>query len=169
MKIKVRDYQASDFEVCRSLWGELAQHHAEAYEDPTIAGSDPGRGFDRYIENPRRQGAWVAEVKGQVVGIAGLLVHSREEGEIEPLIVSLPYRNMGIGSMLVRHVVEEAKKMGIRFLSIRPVARNEKALALFVRLGFNVVGHIDLFQDLSPLSGRKWKPGLTIHGHELRY
>jgi len=53
MKIKVRDYQASDFEVCRSLWRELTQRHREN-EDPTISGDDPGRGFEVYMDNADR-------------------------------------------------------------------------------------------------------------------
>jgi len=56
-----------------------------------------------------------------------------------------------------------------RFLRVRPVARNIRAFALYVRLGFNHVGSIELFQELSPTSDRKWKPGIVIHGRELSY
>ena len=164
----IRDYQASDFEVCGSLWGELTRHHSDIYEDITIAGDDPGRGFVEYINNPARRGAWVAELDNKVVAFAGLIINWGE-GEIEPVVVSSSYRNRGIGTMLIQHVLQEAKKMDIRFLSIRPVARNEKALSLFIRLGFNLVGHIDLFQDLSQSPERKWKPGIAVHGNELRY
>ena len=88
----------------------------------------------------------MAELDGRVVALTGLLVNG-DEGEIEPVVVSSSFRNRGIGTMLIEHACKEARKMGVRFLSIRPVARNEKALSLFVRLGFNLVGHIDLFQD----------------------
>jgi len=169
MKIKIRDYETSDYDVCRSLWVELTQHHRDIYEDPTIGGDDPGRGFDRYLENPQRQGPWVAEVEGQVVAFGGLLLHSKEEGEVEPVVVYQPYRDKGIGTRLVEHVVERARAKGVRFLSIRPVARNERALSLYVRLGFNTVGAIELLQDLSSSYDRKWKPGITILDNELRY
>lgn len=108
MKITIRDYHASDFEVCRSLWVELTRHHREIYEDPTIGGDDPGWGFDAYMDNAQRRGMWVAEVEGQVVALSGLLVRG-EEGEVEPVIVSSPYRRKGIGMMLVQHVVQEAR------------------------------------------------------------
>lgn len=168
MSIAIRDYQPSDSEAGRSLLGELAQHHADIYEDPAIASGDSGQGFEEYVNNTAHRGAWVAELDDRVVAFAGLIVHG-EEGEVEPVVVSSSYRSMGIGTILIRHVVQEAKKKGIRFLSIRPVARNEKALSLFVRLGFNLVGHVDLFQDLSLSSGRKWRPGIVIHGNELHY
>lgn len=168
MKITIRDYQDSDRDICRSLWGELARHHAEIYGDPSIAGNDPGRGFERYMTNAHRRGTWVAEVEGQAVACAGLILRE-EEGEIEPVIVSAQYRGKGIGTALVQHVAEQAKRLGVRFLSIRPVARNEEAIRLFVRLGFNLVGYIDLFQDLHQSSDRQWKPGIMIHGNGLRF
>jgi GNAT superfamily N-acetyltransferase len=168
MKITIRDYQDPDFNVCRSLWEELAQHHAKIYEDPSIVGDDPGRGFEPFMNNAQRRGTWVAEIEDQVVAYAGLIIYG-EEAEIEPVIVSANYRGKGIGTKLIRHTVEEAKKFGVRFLSIRPVVRNEEAFNLFVREGFNLVGHIDLFQDLSQSFDRKWKPGVMIHGTKLRY
>ena len=168
MKITIRDYQDSNRDTCRSLWGELAQHHAKIYEDPSIAGDNPGRGFEAYMNNPQRKATWVAEVEGQVVACAGLIVDG-EEAEIEPVIVSANYRGKGIGTKLVRHAVKEARKFGVRFLSIRPVVRNEEALHLFVKEGFNLAGHIELFQDLSQSSDRKWKPEIVVHGDQLNY
>jgi len=120
MKITIRDYQDSDYDICRSLWGELAQHHAKIYEDRSIAGDDPGRGFEPYMNNPQRYSTWVAEVDDKVVACAGLIVYG-EEAEVEPVIVSSSYRNKGIGTELTRHAVEEAMRFGVRFLSVRPV------------------------------------------------
>jgi len=176
MNIKIRDYQTKDYDVCRSLWVELTQHHRDIYEDSSIGGDDPGRGFDRYLEDPRRRATWVAELEDRVVAIGGLLIHSHTEedeagmeGEVEPVVVSQPYRDEGIGTRLVEHVVEQARDIGVRFLSIRPVARNERALSLYVRLGFNTVGEVTLLQDLSSSYDRKWKPGIKILDNELRY
>jgi GNAT superfamily N-acetyltransferase len=169
--ITVRDYRDSDFDACRSLYGEMAQHHADIYEDPSIAGDDPGRGFDVYMKRADRCGAWVAESDGKIVGFTGLLDVVGEEGvaEIEPVITASASRSQGIGTRLIEHVVNEAKIKGFRFLTIRPVLRNEKAFALYVRLGFNHVGSIELFQDLSPESARKWKSGIEICGRKLSY
>jgi ribosomal protein S18 acetylase RimI-like enzyme len=89
--------------------------------------------------------------------------------EIEPLVVADGSRGEGIGSMLVRRVIEEAKKKHFRFITVRPELRNERAFALYIRLGFNLVGQVELFQDLSPERGRTWKSGITILGHELKY
>ena len=171
MEIAVRDYRDDDYKACRTLYGELSQHYAGIYEDPTIAGDDPGRGFDVYLSRTDRCGMWIAEADGQVIGFAGLLDTVGEEGmaEIEPAVVSVDFRGKRIGSMLIKRIREEAVKKGFRFLSIRPHLRNEKAFDLYVRLGFNKVGAIELFQDLSPASDRKWKAGIVIHRHKLDY
>jgi len=167
----IREYRDSDYDVCRSLYGEMAQHHAEIYEDPSIAGDDPSRGFDEYLGRVDRCCSWVAEKGTQVVGLAGLCTTHElpKGGEIEPVVVTASLRDRGIGTKLVEYGINEAKKQGVRFLRIRPVARNRRAISLYVRLGFNLIGHVDLFQDLSPTSNRKWKPGIVIHGNELKY
>ena len=172
MKVTIRDYQDPDCSACCSLWEELAAHHAKIYEDPAIGGDDLGRGFELYIDNAQRKATWVAEVEGRVVACAGLIIDMHgngEEAEIEPVIVSANYRRKGIGTKLIRHAKEEAKKLGVRSLSIRPVLRNEEAIHFFIREGFNLVGYIDLFQNLSPSSYEKWKPGIVIHGNQLRF
>jgi len=171
MTIIVREYRDSDYQACRSLWGELAQHHADIYEDPSIAGDDPGRGFDEYLARTDRCCAWIAESGGEVLGFAGLLDTVGDEGvaEIEPVVVSTASRGTGIGTKLVQHAISEARTRGIRFLTIRPVLRNEEAFALYVRLGFDHVGSVELFQELSQESNRSWKSGIVIHGSELKY
>lgn len=168
MEITVRDYRDDDYKACCALYGELSQHYADIYEDPTIADGDSSRWFESLRKSPRYSGAWVAEADGQVAGFAGLLI-TGEEGEIEPIIVSSSFRSKGIGTKLIQHLIGEARKRKIRFLSIRPTVRNERALSLYIRLGFNMLGNVELFQDLSPTSDRKWKAGIVIHGHKLDY
>jgi GNAT superfamily N-acetyltransferase len=168
MNVVVRAYRPTDYEACRALWAELTQRHRDVYEDPTIGGDDPGRGFDQYLARPDLAGMWVAEVEGQVAGLAGLL-GGGEEAEVEPVVVAAPHRSQGIGRLLVERAVEEARVRGVRFLGVRPVARNVEAISFFVEQGFRLLGYVDLFQDLAPASAREWKDGITIHGHVLRY
>jgi GNAT superfamily N-acetyltransferase len=168
IKITIRKYQSSDINSCRDLWTELTQRHRDIYADPTIGGDDPGKGFDLYISNEALLGPWVAEVDGHIVGLTGLLVEG-EEADVEPVVVLSKYRNHGIGKTLVEHVIQEAKNNNVLFLSVKPVARNAEAISFFIDTGFHIIGHIDLFQDLSSSPKREWKTGITIHGNELKY
>jgi ribosomal protein S18 acetylase RimI-like enzyme len=171
IQIKILKYRNSDYSACRSLFGELSQHHAVIYEDPSIAGDDPGRGFDKHLSLSNLRGIWVAEFDGKVVGFTGLLEYLNEEGvvEIDPLVVSVALRDKGIGSKLVEHAKQEARKKGYRFITIGTGLRNEEAFKLYIKLGFDIVGGVELFQDLSPELGRTWKSGIEILGQKLRY
>ena len=168
MNVSIRPYQPSDLDACRELWRELTQRHRDIYGDPTIGGSDPGGEFDAHLANPRLAGLWAAGGDGGIVGFCGLLIDG-EDGEVEPIVVASAYRSKGIGRQLLGHMVEESKKRGLRFLSVRPVARNVEAISMFYGAGFRLVGHIDLFMELSRPTQREWNDGITIHGNDYRY
>jgi len=170
MARSIRSYTPADFTAGRALWDELTQRHRDIYEDQTIGGDDPGAAFDLYLAMDGLRGPWVAELDGKVVGLTGLLLeHGWNEAEIEPVIVSAPYRSQGVGEALVQRALAEARSAGVRSVTVRPVARNVEAIAFFVRAGFDAVGQIDLFQDLSADADRQMKPGITLHGHALKY
>ena len=164
----IRPYVSTDVAACQALWLELVQHHRNIYGDPQIGGHDPGSGFDRYLTDPALRGPWVAEREGVVVGLAGLLVQG-ESAEIEPVVVASASRAQGIGMKLVRHMINEARALGLSTVRVKPVARNIDAISFFVSLGFDTVAHIDLFQSLQPTPQRTWKKGLLIQGHDLQY
>jgi hypothetical protein len=44
--VDVREYQSSDLDECRRLYGQLVEHHRNIYHDQTIGGADPGTGFE---------------------------------------------------------------------------------------------------------------------------
>ena len=171
MEMIIREYKESDYAACVTLFKELAQYHADVYEDSSIADKDFEQLYNEFLSRSDRCGAWVAEISGHVVGLIGLLDRVGEPGvcEIEPLVISVNFRAQGIGSKLVAYVKEQAKAKSYRFFSVRPELRNEEAFKLYVRLGFNLVGGVELFQDLLPERGRTWKSGVEILGQKLRY
>ena len=60
-----------------------------------------------------------------------------------------------MGGPLVREVVTAARRGKVRFLNVQPVARNAEAIAFCAVAGFDLVGHVELFQDLAPETGRQ--------------
>jgi len=167
MNLQIREYRPDDLEACRRLWRELTQRHRDIYGDPKIGGDDPGRLFDEYLENPALAGPWVVEWDRDVVALGGLLVEG-SDAEVEPVVVLTRCRGRGIGTRLLEFLIEEARRRGVRSLSVRPVARNGDAMRCFRRAGFRTLGHIELFQDLAG-TGRKWKRGIAMHGEEYEY
>ncbi|MDH5447553.1 MAG: GNAT family N-acetyltransferase [Candidatus Bathyarchaeota archaeon] len=154
----IRKYQPTDREQCRGLWRELAEWHREIYGDSTIGGEYPEDYFDEHLAEVGSDRLWVAIQDSKAVGLVGLIVKGKE-AEIEPLIVSKVYRHKGIGKQLIRTVVSEACNLGVRFLNVKPVARNIQAIKFFYEKGFKNLGHIELCLDFCEYS---WKQGPQI-------
>lgn len=167
IEVAIRPYQADDLEACRALWVELTQRHRDIYDDQTIGGDDPGLAFDEHARLSNLAGLWVAERDGALVGMCGLLVHGGD-AQVEPIVVTSTLRSAGIGRRLLEHVIAEARGRGLRSLSIRPVARNVEAIQLFHQAGFRVLGHLDMFMDLTETE-REWKPGISMHERAFLY
>lgn len=168
MTIIIREYKEGDLKSCKLLWIELTQHHRDIYSDQSIGGDDPSVFFERYLQKATLAGLWMAEEDSTVVGMAGLLI-DEEQAEIEPIVIRSEFRSRGIGSLLIEKLKMEARQRGVEYLSIRPVARNVEAIQCFHRAGFSLLGHIDIFLDLTEESNQGWNDGITIHGQDFRY
>jgi N-acetylglutamate synthase-like GNAT family acetyltransferase len=164
----IRPYSAADLEPCRALWEELTQHHREIYDDPTIGGDTPGLYFDQHLARVGPERLWVSEFAGEVVGLTGLIVEGKQ-AEVEPLVVASRLRSSGIGQALVDRAVEEARKLGVRYLSVKPVARNIEAISFYYNAGFQTLGEIEMFIDLKAGISEQWKPGPELFGLPFQY
>jgi len=166
--VTIQQYKPSDLEQCRTLWKELTQHHREIYNDPTIGGNAPGLYFDKHLTRVGPERIWVAECAGEVLGFVSLILNDQET-EVEPIVVTSKHRGKGIGRSLLNHVIEEARKLRVRHLSVKPVARNVDAISFFYDAGFRILGHIELFMDLEPEVSGTWKPGPKLFGHSFKH
>lgn len=84
---------------------------------------------------------FVARERGHVVAMAGLVytVSTAEGGKaalFEDLVVHPEHRGQGIGTALLRFVIEEAKKRDVLRLTLLTDMQNERAQALYRKLGF---------------------------------
>jgi GNAT superfamily N-acetyltransferase len=165
MSLVIRNYRTDDREQCRSLWRELTEWHREIYQDETIGGEHPEDYFDKHLAKVGSERLWVAVDGFKVVGLVGLIVEENE-AEIEPLIVSKVCRGKGIGEQLIEKAISEARKIGVRLLNIKPVARNIKTIEFLYKRGFKNLGFIELFMDFSNYT---WKQGPEIFGCKFNF
>jgi len=142
------------------LWRELTEWHRNIYQDPTIGGATPEDHFDKHLAKVGKDRLWVAVCDSRVVGLIGLIIEG-DEAEIEPLIVSEAYRHRGIGKKLLNTAIAEARRAKVRFLNVKPVARNVEAIKFLHKHGFKTLGHIELFIDFSEF---RWKAGPELFG-----
>ncbi len=164
-KLAIRRYRNADRASCRRLWRDLTERHREIYSDPTIGGSNPEDSFDKHLRKVGAKNVWVAVIGGKVIGLLGMIIDDAE-AEIEPVVVDRSHRAKGVGSALVRTAVEEAEKLGVKYLNVRPVARNAEAMRFFRAKGFDNIGRIELFMDFSD---KRWQTGIEIHDLQFRY
>jgi len=165
MSLDIRRYREADKKECRSLWRELTEWHREIYQDPTIGGEHPEDYFDKHLAKVGSDRLWVAVHNSSVVGLVGLIVEGNE-AEIEPLIISKTFRNKGLGKQLIKTVVSEARKMRVRLLCIKPVARNINTIRFLYQQGFKNLGEIELFISFYEYA---WKSGPEIFGCKFNF
>jgi len=143
MAVNIREYTQADLEACRDLWRSLVQRHRDIYSDPSIGGDDPGIEFDQHLSHPALVKLWVAAIDSELVGLCGLLVE-HGESELEPIVVSPSHRTKGIGASLAQQAIAESRRLGMKFINVRPVARNVEAIGFFHREGFRSLCHVEL-------------------------
>ncbi|MFW6062836.1 MAG: N-acetyltransferase family protein [Chloroflexota bacterium] len=92
----------------------------------------------------------LAICEDRVVGSGQLIAYTRTTStfahrvEIADLIVDRPYRDQGIGTALIGILERIAAHAGFPRVEIGVMAVNERALALYKRLGFTVKGELAL-------------------------
>ncbi len=166
--IRTRHYRSSDRRECRELWRQLTEKHVDIYSDPSIAKGRVEDYFDKHLDKIGSKRIWVATIESRVVGFVGLVLpeDSEDDGEIEPLIVHRDHRGKGVGSTLALRAAREAERLGVKYVTVRPVARNIEALRFFRDAGFDKVGRVELFKDLT---GKKWEKGLQLHDLDFEF
>jgi N-acetylglutamate synthase-like GNAT family acetyltransferase len=163
----VRGYEARDLDACRGLWEELTQWHRDIFDAPEIGGSHPGRAFDEHLAEIGAENIWVAEVDGNVVGLAGLI--SDPDFELEPIVVGEDHRKHGVGRLLASTVLGAARERGARSVQVRPVGRNVEAIRFFHQLGFDILAHVQLQLDLAERDRDPWVPGERLADRDFRF
>ncbi len=98
-----------------------------------------------YIEDFGKKDDWclVAEVKGKIVGAVWVRImddYGHIDGETPSFAISLyeEYRNMGIGTALMRDILELLKNKGYKQTSLS-VQKANYAVRMYQKVGFEVI------------------------------
>ena len=86
----------------------------------------------------------VAVVDDEPVAICTLAIRG-DQGWIGGLGVAAPHRSRGIGAVLMRRVIEEARSRGVRELWLEVLVQNEPAIRLYEALGFEHVRELEVW------------------------
>ncbi len=130
--LTIRRATEADEPVLRDLWEEFGREVPWELEEPETWSAR----WPRICKDMSDGGVFVAEDEEGPVGVARIeppvhgrahvnLVHVRERG-----------RRRGIAKALIRECVRDAKARGARFVSLGVLTSNERAIAVWRRLGF---------------------------------
>jgi ribosomal protein S18 acetylase RimI-like enzyme len=86
----------------------------------------------------------VAEVDGRFVGQVQVYPKGGRSSHVGVLGISLArdYRDLGIGSELMREAEDQARRLGIEVMTLSVFATNERAIHVYEKTGYREVGRI---------------------------
>jgi RimJ/RimL family protein N-acetyltransferase len=86
----------------------------------------------------------VARVDGRVVGGASIHPKTDKHAHVASygIFISKDHRNLGLGTILTREMIEIAKKKGLEILQLSVYATNARALHVYKKCGFKEAGRL---------------------------
>lgn len=134
--LRIREMNASDVEAASRL-------EREAFSMPWSA-----RDFLEMVEADYAH-YYVAESEDGIVGCCGIR-NIAGEGEITNVVVSAPYRRMGIGRKMMEYMLKMAAAEGVTATTLEVRVSNLPAIGLYESLGFKGEGVRPGFYEKPP-------------------
>ncbi|AAK42924.1 GNAT family N-acetyltransferase [Saccharolobus solfataricus] len=129
-QIKIRKATKEDWEKIYQLYNSLSDEdlYLRFFHLYRITEEDAKK-----IASNEDHVTFLAEVDGKVVGEASL----HKDGEFS-LVVHRNYRTLGIGTLLVKTLIEEAKKSGLSTVKFYTLPENTPMIKIGRKLGFKM-------------------------------
>ncbi len=90
-------------------------------------------------EDTDKQACFIADYNDKPVGCVILMKNNDFEGKLRVLLVSEDARGKGIGGLLIEALMEKAKAIGYKRLSLWTTENQEAARTLYKKVGFSLV------------------------------
>jgi len=101
--------------------------------------------IERWMNNLQNLIALVAEWRDSIIGysVVSTHTHPRQKG-IGDIMIYLhqDFQRIGLGSIMVNHVIDLANKEGLHRLTLHVVSENIGAIRLYEKLGFTIEGRM---------------------------
>jgi RimJ/RimL family protein N-acetyltransferase len=139
MPTRIREVGLDDVEPLQRFAARLFTENPVGVFKRTIPTLDEEREFIRTFTEPERSVLIAAEEDGEVIGLVSLLARQHpQEAHVGELGISVDAesRSRGIGTALIEALLEWAEAHGVTRVEVQAFGRNERAIALYERLGF---------------------------------
>jgi ribosomal protein S18 acetylase RimI-like enzyme len=136
-EVKFELAKASDLPRLVELLGILFESEAEF----SVDAEKQRAALQAILADPAKGKIFVAREGREVIAMASLLytISTAEGGKaalFEDLVTAPEHRKRGIGAALLKHVIEQARAEGVLRITLLTDMQNERAQALYRRLGF---------------------------------
>ena len=86
----------------------------------------------------------VAEVDGKAIALAELQRKKGYSSHVGGIAIGIhrQYRNIGIGTRLMKSLISQAKTMNLKILTLEVYSTNKRAIHVYEKLGFKETGRI---------------------------
>jgi ribosomal protein S18 acetylase RimI-like enzyme len=103
----------------------------------------------------------VAVLDDEPVAVCTLAIRG-DQGWIGGLGVAAPHRSRGIGAVLMRRVIEEARSRGVHELWLEVLVQNDPAIRLYEALGFEHVRELEVWSTEELVLNQHKLPSLPV-------
>jgi len=135
VQINFRQFQPGDNDAFRTLNEQWIAKYFVLEEKDRLTLNNP----EKYILNLGGQ-IYFATLDDEIVGCCALIATWPDSYEVAKMAVDESRRNLGIGKAMLAHVVEAARALGARRLTLETNSKLMNAIHVYESLGFR---HID--------------------------
>lgn len=86
----------------------------------------------------------IAEVKGRIIASSDInrQIGFQKHVGVVGIVIKKDFRELGIGTAIMRVLIEQAEKMGLKILTLTAFASNKRAIHVYEKVGFTQTGLI---------------------------
>jgi RimJ/RimL family protein N-acetyltransferase len=145
-KVILRTHRWEDLDDLLELVNSLVDEAAETYRDEKASRDEEIDWLSGVLARLEESKTFflVAEVDGGVVAssdVNGQRAYEKHLGVVG-IIVRRGFRDLGIGTAMMRVLLEQAQEMGLNVLTLSTFASNKRAIHVYENVGFVQTGFI---------------------------
>ena len=128
----IRSFRPADLPACRKLYVEGLLGGKLAENDTALDIDDINAVYMHTAGNH----FWVAEIRGQIVGMIGVQHHDQGVGQVRRLRVAREHRRRGIGSALLETAITFCRENQYLKVALDTFTERSAVVEMFQKLGF---------------------------------
>jgi RimJ/RimL family protein N-acetyltransferase len=145
-KVLLRTFRWEDLDDLQEVINSLVEEKAEITRTEKVSREEEIDWFSGALGRLEKNQTFylVAEVDGHVVANSEINRRSGSEKHVGGIGIAIKngFRDIGVGTEMMNALVEQARKMGLKVLTLTCFATNKRAMHVYEKVGFVQTGRI---------------------------